>query len=306
MNILVTGGAGFIGSHITEMLLEEGHRVAILDNLSKQSFYIHPEAVKYVLDINDHHVEKIFKEFKPEVVIHQAAQISAQNSINLPIFDAQINVLGSIALLEYCRKNSVKKVIFASSAAVYGRTGIEAVDETHLIRPQSCYGVSKYTVEQYIDLYSRLYDLDYTILRYSNVYGDRQNAKGEGGVISIFMENLLHGKCPTIFGSGEQTRDFIYVKDVAAANFAALNSGSRGIYNISTRQSISIKQLFQKLVGMLQLQVETKYAEGRPEDILHSCLNNQNACDHLDWAPIYSLDQGLKLTYNYYKKNLGL
>jgi UDP-glucose 4-epimerase len=303
MNILVTGGAGFIGSHITDLLVLEGHRVAVLDNLSKPGYTLHPEASHYILDITDDRIENVFKVFKPEVVIHHAAQINVQTSIKRPQYDAEVNILGSIALLENCRKYGVRKVIYASSAAVYGKTGVEAVCENHPTKPLSFYGVSKYTVEHYIDLYSRLYDLDYSILRYSNVYGDRQTSAGEGGVISIFLEDLMKGQCPTIFGSGEQSRDFIYVKDVAAANIACLRVGSKGVYNISTHQSISINGLFQKLTELLKLPLRAEYRNGRPEDILHSCLNNNRACKELDWAPVYSLDQGLCRTWEYYKKS---
>ncbi|GAB6117189.1 hypothetical protein JCM16816_07860 [Thermoanaerobacter brockii subsp. lactiethylicus] len=201
MKALVTGGAGFIGSNIVDLLIENGYEVVIVDNLStgKEEF-INKKAIFYKKDIIDEDLCKIFEKEKPDYVIHQAAQIDVQKSIDNPVFDAKINVLGTVNLLECCRKSGVKKVIYASSAAVYGNPEYLPIDEVHKINPISYYGISKHTPEHYFVVYRQLYGLKYTILRYANVYGIRQDPKGEGGVISIFLDKMLKGERPIIFG----------------------------------------------------------------------------------------------------------
>jgi UDP-glucose 4-epimerase len=305
LRIMVTGGAGFIASHIVDALIEQGHVVSIIDNLSTGKLAnVNPQASLFQMDINEHAIHHILSQFRPEIVIHHAAQIDVQTSINNPLLDAKINIMGTLALLEQCKVHGVRKIIYASSAAVYGAPNYLPVDEEHPVNPISFYGISKYTPEHYIHLYSNLCDLDYSILRYSNVYGIRQDPKGEGGVVCIFLDKLLHGITPTIYGDGNQTRDFIYVKDIAAANLAVLNEGSRSIYNISSNEPISVNMLIQKMGKLMDTEVIPNYAASRTGDIIDSRLSNTNAIRDLAWQPLYTIDQGLAETCAYYRMQL--
>ncbi|MFD0697141.1 NAD-dependent epimerase/dehydratase family protein [Paenibacillus sp. GCM10027628] len=298
MKILVTGGAGFIASHVTDELIAEGHQVAVVDNLSTgKSENLNEHAAFYHVDISDQQLEDVFEQFQPEVVIHHAAQIDVKFSMQDPIRDSNINIIGSLQVLELSRKYNVRKIIYASSAAVYGAPEFLGITELHPIKPQSCYGISKHTFEHYLEVYSQLYGLDYTILRYANVYGLRQDPKGEGGVISIFIDKLLARKNPFIHGDGEQTRDFIYVKDVVQANLCALTKGSRLAINIGTNTQTSINQLFSLLCDLSKINMEPVYQASRQGDIQHSRLDNNLAAKCLDWRPNYSLMDGLAETF---------
>ncbi|MDK2814152.1 MAG: UDP-glucose 4-epimerase [Thermoanaerobacter sp.] len=308
MKILVTGGAGFIGSHIVDLLIENGYEVVIVDNLStgKEEF-INKKAIFYKKDITDDDLYEIFEKEKPDYVVHQAAQIDVQRSIDDPVFDAKVNVLGTVNLLECCRKSGVKKIVYASSAAVYGNPEYLPIDEVHKINPISYYGISKHTAEHYFEVYSQLYDLKYTILRYANVYGIRQDPKGEGGVISIFIDKMLKGERPIIFGDGNQTRDFVYVKDVAKANLLALEKGDSEVVNISTNKATSINKLVELMNEIMNTSLEPIYAEPRKGDIVHSYLDNKKALEVLGWKPEYSLKDGLRETIECYRvKYVGL
>ena len=308
MKILVTGGAGFIGSHIVDLLIENGYEVVIVDNLStgKEEF-INKKAIFYKKDITDDDLYEIFEKEKPDYVVHQAAQIDVQRSIDDPVFDAKVNVLGTVNLLECCRKSGVKKIVYASSAAVYGNPEYLPIDEVHKINPISYYGISKHTAEHYFEVYSQLYDLKYTILRYANVYGIRQDPKGEGGVISIFVDKILKDERPIIFGDGNQTRDFVYVKDVAKANLLALEKGDSEVVNISTNKATSINKLVELMNEIMNTSLEPIYAEPRKGDIVHSYLDNKKALEVLGWKPEYSLKDGLRETIECYRvKYVGL
>jgi UDP-glucose 4-epimerase len=308
MKILVTGGAGFIGSHIVDLLIENGYEVVIVDNLStgKEEF-INKKAIFYKKDITDDDLYEIFEKEKPDYVVHQAAQIDVQRSIDDPVFDAKVNILGTVNLLESCRKSGIKKIVYASSAAVYGNPEYLPIDEVHKINPISYYGISKHTAEHYFEVYSQLYDLKYTILRYANVYGIRQDPKGEGGVISIFIDKMLKGERPIIFGDGNQTRDFVYVKDVAKANLLALEKGDSEVVNISTNKATSINKLVELMNEIMNTSLEPIYAEPRKGDIVHSYLDNKKALEVLGWKPEYSLEDGLRETIEYYRvKYVGL
>lgn len=303
MKVLVTGGAGFIGSHIVDLLIENGYEVVIVDNLSTgKKEFINKKAIFYKKDITDDDLYEIFEKEKPDYVIHQAAQIDVQKSIDNPVFDAKVNVLGTVNLLECCRKSGVKKVIYASSAAVYGNPEYLPIDEKHKVNPISYYGISKHTAEHYFEVYSQLYGLKYTILRYANVYGIRQDPKGEGGVISIFIDKMLKSERPIIFGDGNQTRDFVYVKDVAKANLLALEKGDNEVVNISTNKPTSINELVEIMNKIMNISLEPIYTEPRKGDIVHSYLDNKKALDVLGWKPEYSLEDGLKETIEYYKR----
>lgn len=301
MKILVTGGAGFIGSNIVDALIEQGHEVSVVDNLSTgNQDNLNPHAKFYQTDITDPELAQVFDQVRPEVVIHHAAQIDVQTSLHNPLLDAKINIIGTINILEQCKTFEVRKIIYASSAAVYGPPEYLGVDEVHPLNPISFYGISKHTPEHYIQVYSGLCGLDYTIFRYSNVYGIRQDPKGEGGVICIFLDKLLRGETPTIFGDGEQTRDFIYVKDIVSANMAALNQGSGNLINISNNEQISVNDLLRKMCGIMGKEFSPNYIHARQGDIEHSRLTNLKAIEKLQWQPKYTIDQGLKETYLHY------
>lgn len=307
MNILITGGAGFIASHIADACIELGHQVAIVDNMCTGHYeYVHPQAEFHKLDIADPQLTGVFEAFQPEVVIHHAAQIDVRSSISNPLLDANVNILGSIHLLELCKNYGVRKIIYASSAAVYGKPMALGICEDHPIRPLSGYGISKHTVEHYMDVYAHLFGLDYTILRYANVYGIRQDPKGEGGVISIFVDKWLRKNVPVIYGDGEQTRDFIYVKDIVRANLLALTKGSHAIVNIGTDSQTSINELSRIMNIIFEDSIVPTYHKTRPGDIERSCLNNRLAFKMLGWKPKYTLMQGLEEVCGYYKVNYPL
>jgi len=302
MKVLVTGGAGFIGSNIVDALVEKGHEVIVVDNLSSgKKENLNDEADFYQLDIREKELEKVFKENEITHVIHHAAQIDVQHSIKDPLSDAQNNILGTINLLECCRDYKVKKIIYASSAAVYGEPDYLPVDEEHPIKAMSPYGISKHTPEHYIKMYSELYDLKYTIFRYANVYGPRQDPKGEGGVVSIFVDQMLAEKRPMIFGDGEQTRDFIYVSDLVKANLMALDRGDNVLVNISTESRDSVNDLVEYLNQILPYDLDPVYKEARQGDIRHSSLAKEKAEELLGWTPDYDFKAGLEKTVEYYK-----
>lgn len=304
MKVLITGGAGFIGSNVVDLFISEGHDVIVVDNLSQGKIEnLNNCARFYKCDILDmDKLEVIFTTEQPEVVIHNAAQIDVQVSLKKPSIDSEINIKGTINILECCRKFEVKKIIYPSSAAVYGDPKYLPVDEEHEVNPISFYGISKHTPEHYIKTYSELYDIKYTIFRYANVYGIRQDPKGEGGVISIFVDKFLNGEKPVIFGDGEQTRDFIYVKDIARANLAALNNGDNIICNISTQTQISVNHLVDVMKDIIGSDLEAIYKEKRCGDIKDSSLKNKKACALLGWSPEYSLEEGLRDTCEYYSE----
>ena len=303
MEVLVTGGAGFIGSNIVDGLIEAGHQVIVVDNLSTgKKENLNEQAEFYNLDLRDQKLKEVFKENEISHVIHHAAQIDVQHSIQDPLSDAQNNILATINLLECCRAYKVKKIIYASSAAVYGEPDYLPVDEEHPIKAMSPYGISKHTPEHYIKMYNELYELKYTIFRYANVYGPRQDPKGEGGVVSIFVDKMLAEERPVIFGDGQQTRDFVHVYDIVKANLLALDNGDNILVNISTQSRDSVNDLVDHLNDILPYNVEAIYKEARQGDIRHSSLANQKAEELLGWTPDYDFKTGLEQTVGYYSK----
>lgn len=304
MKVLVTGGAGFIGSHIVDQLLANGHEVVIIDNMSSgKEVNLHPKATFYRSNIEDLRVQEIFAMEKPEIVIHQAAQTVVQTSVREPVRDAQTNIIGTVNLLEAARQHGVHKFIYASSAAVYGDPQYVPIDEQHPVAPLSGYGISKYTPEQYLHVYAHLYGLSFTILRYANVYGIRQDPHGEGGVISIFIDKAINQQAFTIYGDGQQTRDYINVVDIARANVAALTSGDGEVLNIGTGVHTTLNQLVDQLQTISGHRLETIYAAERAGDISHSYFTIAKAKKLLDWAPSISLEAGLQMTYGWYAAN---
>ncbi|WP_226037322.1 NAD-dependent epimerase/dehydratase family protein [Aquibacillus saliphilus] len=304
MKVLVTGGIGFIGTHVVTELIKNNYDVAIIDNRCNDEHYNHYVNVAcYSVDINDY-VDRIFEIERPDYVIHLAAQVDVNQSIADPGQDARSNILGTINILESCKKYDVKKLIFSSSAAIYGEPVYLPIDENHPQDPLSFYGISKRTAENYIATYCGINKINYTILRYSNVYGPAPiENNGEGNVISIFLQQMLDGESPTIFGNGDQTRDFIYVKDIAAANLAAIEHGNNQIFNISTNTQTSLNELVTLLNKLLAKVIKPVYLENRNADVKHSYLMNEKATEQLKFKPIYSLEQGL--TYIVQNKNLN-
>lgn len=304
MKAVVTGGAGFIGSHLVEELIKKGIEVHVLDNMTAGNLSnVHPLAVIHTEDICSIEAKRIILKEKPDVVFHLAAQADVARSINDPKYDADVNINGTINMLEACREITLKKFIFASTSGVYGDLQKDLISEEDLTIPVSYYGLSKLTAESYIRLFNHLYGIPYTILRYGNVYGPRQTAKGEGGVVAVFLERLKKGRPLNIHGNGEQTRDFIYVKDIVQANIASIEGGNQHTVQISTTKSTSINQLLEILERVHPSQIEALHTSTRIGDIKHSCLDNKKARQILNWQPQFNILDGITETYNYSSKN---
>lgn len=305
MRILVTGGAGFIGSNIVDRYINAGHTVCVVDNLSTgNKKNINRKAKFFKIDIRSKRLEEIFKKFKPHIVNHHAAQIDVRKSVNDPLFDADVNILGTINLLNLSVKYRVGKFIFASTGgAIYGEQEKFPADESHPTNPVSPYGVAKLCAEQYIKYFNIQYKLPFVCLRYSNVYGPRQNPHGEAGVVAIFIQKLLDGKTPVINGDGLQTRDFVYVSDVVDANLKATTSDFSGILNIGTSIETSIKTIYTLITKGLNMNKEPVFGPAKPGEQRRSCITNLLAREKIGWSPVYTLENGLKETIEYFKLN---
>ncbi|WP_238884660.1 NAD-dependent epimerase/dehydratase family protein [Clostridium sp. YIM B02551] len=304
MKVLVTGGAGFIGSHIVDEYIKNNHEVVIVDDMSHGSkINVNKLAKFYNIDIRSEDLATIFEKEKFDIVNHHAAQISVPNSIEDPIEDASINIMGTLNILECCRKFGVKKVIYPASAAIFGEPKYLPIDEEHPLNMQCGYGVTKHTVEHYLEVYNKLYGINYTVFRYANVYGPRQDSKGEGGVIAIFSERFLKKEVPVIFGDGEQSRDFVYVKDVAKANLIALTELNNNIYNVSTNIEISLNKLISVFNNLVNSSIKPIYKEERIGDIRNSFMIYDKIKNECSWKPNYSLEEGLTETLRYYSEN---
>ncbi|MFD0694178.1 NAD-dependent epimerase/dehydratase family protein [Paenibacillus sp. GCM10027628] len=301
MKAIVTGGAGFIGSHLVDELLARQFEVHVIDNLSSGKIkYLNPQAKLYMEDISSEHIKPLIADIRPDFVFHLAAQADVQRSIQNPAYDAMTNLIGTIRLLEACRDAAVSKFVFASTSGVYGNLQKELIAETDPAIPISYYGLSKLAAESYIRVFHQLYGLPYTILRYGNVYGPRQTAKGEGGVVAVFMERIQKGVPLTIHGDGEQSRDFVYVKDVVRANIAATRNGGQEIIHVSTANRTSINNLVHLLTGFHGTALPVIHVSARDGDIKHSCLDNRKALECLEWEPSYDIPLGLEETYRSY------
>lgn len=301
MKFLVTGGAGFIGSHSVEALLAAGHQVVVLDDLSSGTAENLGRDVQLIrMSILDGAVFTLFEREQFDGVLHLAAQTMVPSSLARPDIDAQVNVLGTLQILEGCRRTGVAKLVFASSAAVYGDVAELPVPETAAGRPASFYGLSKLTAERYIQMYHELHGVGYVVLRYANVYGDRQGDRGEGGVVSIFARSMLAGEKTTVYGDGLQTRDFVYVRDIAAANLLALTgSATAVVLNIGTETETSVNTLAETLIKLTGYALPLDYQPARAADIVRSMLSNRQARSMLRWEPATPLEQGLAKTCNY-------
>jgi UDP-glucose 4-epimerase len=315
--VLVTGGAGFIGSNVVDGYLEQGWKVVVVDNLSsgkKQN--LNEKAKFYQMDIADKSLDKIFAEEKFNLVNHHAAQIDVRVSVKKPMFDAEVNILGTLNLLNNCVKHRVNNFIFISSGGVvYGEPTDLPVDEHYPKNPLSPYGVSKHTIEHYLHYYRKTYGLNYLSLRYGNVYGARQDPYGEAGVIAIFTQQMLRGKRPKIFGDGEQLRDYIHVSEVvnvhllASQKIESLNERKPSspddlAYNVGTGKGSSVNLLYQLLAEITGFKVQPIYAPERKGEIRRIFLNTDKAKKELDWHPQLNLREGLEKTVGWFRENL--
>ena len=304
--VLVTGGAGFIGSHVVDSLIEAGHEVVVVDDLSRgRRRNVNPKARFYQIDIRSQELGSMFEDVRPEYVSHHAAHVDLRRSLEDPLHDASVNILGSINLLECCRKYEVSKIIYASSVAIYGEPEHLPCNEDHPVRPSSPYGASKYAVELYLGLYRENYGLDYTILRYPNVYGPRQDPLGEAGVVAIFSLQMLMGEEVTINGSGDQERDFVYVEDCAKANLLAMEKGSGQVYNLGTGKGTSINHLFEEMKQLTAYPLDPVHGPPKPGEVFRICLDANRAKKELEWSPTVGLQEGLERTLAYFKEQLA-
>ena len=307
MRILITGGAGFIGSHTVDALMaENSHDLAIIDDLSTgKRERLGPRVRFHHADIrNAEEVRLVMDRERPEVLLHLAAQMDVRKSVAEPAFDAEVNIGGFLNLIEAGREKGLKRVVFASTGgAIYGQQQVFPCDETHQSRPLSPYGVSKLSTEMYLFFYKVQYGIDYVALRYSNVYGPRQDPHGEAGVVAIFCGRMLAGQPCTIYGDGEQTRDYVYVSDVVRANLAALNSAASGAFNIGTGQETTVNELYgqlAKIAGTSRLPI---YAPMRPGEQRRSAILPLRAATELGWRAEVSLKEGLERTFQFFKSN---
>jgi UDP-glucose 4-epimerase len=305
MKVLVTGGAGFIGSHVAEACLAAGHDVAVVDDLSTgRREHLHPQARFYQCDIRGPGLDEVFARERPQVVSHQAARANVRESLEKPLLYAEVNVLGSLNLLECCRRYGVGKVIYASTGgAVYGEPEVLPVPEDHAINPLDPYGASKHHVEHYLYLYRANYGVTYTALRYPNVYGPRQDPYGEAGVVAIFTRQLLDRAQAVINGSGEQERDFVHVADVAGANVLALEHGDGRVYNIGSGVGTSVTRIFDLLAGLTQYDRPVVHGPPKQGEVFRVFLDATRAQAELGWAPRTGLEEGLAQTVSYFRAN---
>jgi len=303
MKILVTGGAGFIGSHVVDAFLAAGHDVAIVDDLSTgKRENANPRARLYELDLRDSDLAKVFAAEKPDVVSHLAAKASVRESMVEPVLYADVNVVGGLKLLELCRQHRVKKVIYASTGgALYGDPQYLPADEAHPIAPLDPYGVSKAVLEYYLPLYRKYHQVGFTILRYANIYGPRQDPYGEAGVVAIFSRQMLNGEQAIINGSGEQERDFVYVGDVAQANVLALDKGDGGTFNLGTGIGTSINDLFARLKAITGYTLPDVHGPAKLGEAFRVYLKADKARSELGWQPNVGLNAGLRLTVDYFR-----
>jgi UDP-glucose 4-epimerase len=298
MKILVTGGAGFIASHVVDRYIELGHEVIVVDNLSGGfEKNLNPKATFHNLDIVSEQFEKLILDEKPEIINHHAAQASVSVSVKKPVLDATVNVLGTVNLIRAAIAAGTRKIIYANTGgALFGEPETLPVVEDSPIHPESPYGVSKYAAERYLHAFSKLENIKYTSLRYSNVYGPRQNPHGEAGVVAIFAGIIKKGEQPTIFGDGSKTRDYVYVSDVVKANELSLEKGDNDYFLIGSGNQISDMQVFNSVRNALNSDIEPIMGDHRKGDIMHMEFNTSKAKEILGWEAVTNFDDGIKQT----------
>ena len=304
--VLVTGGAGFIGSHLVTGLLENSYAVAIVDNLSSGHLRdVNHQATFYHAEINDPKIDQIIQRERPEIVFHLAAQSSVRESSINPVADADSNIVGTVRLISACAAAGVEKIVFSSTGgAIYGNPESIPCDESTPVKPLTPYGLSKRVGELYLEHFKQDYGLDYTILRYANVYGPGQNPHGEAGVVAIFTGMMLEGKCPTIYGTGEQERDFVYVSDVVEANLASVNNGDGRTYNIGTGVGVTVNRIYDLLREYTGFPEEPHHQPLRHGEVFRIALDATLASQELRWEPTVSLEDGLQRTVEYVRSAL--
>lgn len=307
MKVLVTGGAGFIGSHIVDRLVLEGHEVIVVDNLSTgRRRNLNRAARFYKTDIQGWRLERVFRNERPNIVMHLAAQMDVRKSVEDPIFDAQVNVLGMLNVLQQAVKHGARKVIFSSSGgAIYGEQEVFPAPETHVTQPLSPYGLSKLCGEHYLSYYQRVGGIQVVTLRYANVYGPRQDPYGEAGVVAIFIQKLLNNEQAIINGNGRQTRDFVFVDDVVEANLAVMGQETQGTYNVGTGIETSINDLFRILVEQIGSKCKELHGPAKKGEQARSVIDPTKLRQELSWEPRVELSDGLKRTVCYFREGMG-
>jgi UDP-glucose 4-epimerase len=306
MRILVTGGAGFIASHVADAFVAAGHDVAILDDLSSgRQANVNPKARFYRLDVQDAAVAEVFQRERPEVLCHHAAQMDVRRSVADPSFDARVNLVGLLNLMEHGRQHGLRRVLFSSTGgAIYGEQDVFPAPETHKTEPLSPYGVAKLASERYLFFYAATYGISYAALRYANVYGPRQNPHGEAGVVAIFTEKLLRGEQPVINGDGTQTRDYVYVGDLVRANLAALQSDFTGAVNLGTGVETDVNAMFRLLVRLCGSTAVEVHGPAKPGEQHRSVIDNALARRVLGWRPDVTLEDGLRQTVDFFRQQV--
>lgn len=310
MRTLVTGGAGFIGSHIQDALVKKGYQVAVVDNLrSGKTENLHPKAAFFQVDIRDKNsLAQVFAHFQPEIIFHLAAQNEVPYSMEHPFEDQEMNIVGTMNLLELATKHKVKKFVYTNTGgAFYGDVAekdLPLKEDYTVTKPTSFYGVSKATAELYLKLFGHVFNLPWISLRYPNVYGPRQDGNREAGIVAIFCTKMLNGDQPTIYGDGKHTRDYIYVADVVAANLKAMNYLENDYFNISTGKRTSNREVFDLIKAYLKLGMKPVFGPTRPGDARHNCLSPAKAKKLLEWESTVSFPEGIRLTLDYYSKKI--
>lgn len=307
MRVLVTGGAGFIGSHIVDRLILEGHEVVVVDNLSTgKRKNLNRNARFYKTDIQSWRLERIFRNERPNIVMHLAAQMDVRRSVEDPMFDAQVNILGMLNVLQQAVKHGVRKVVFSSSGgAIYGEQEVYPAPESHVTQPLSPYGLSKLCGEQYLSYFQRVSGLQMVNLRYANVYGPRQDPHGEAGVVAIFIQKLLNNEQAVINGNGRQTRDFVFVEDVVEANLSVMGQETQGTYNVGTGQETSVNDLFRILQEHTGSTLKEVHGPAKKGEQARSVIDASKLRRELSWDPKTDLRDGLKKTVEYFRERMG-
>jgi UDP-glucose 4-epimerase len=301
--VLVTGGAGFIGSHVVDRLIQEGNQVIVVDNLSTgKRKNVNKKAQFYKMDIQSKRIERVFRNERPLIVVHLAAQMDVRHSTEDPGFDAKVNILGTINILEHAVKHGVRKVTFASSGgAIYGEQEVFPASESHRTDPLSPYGISKLAGEKYLAYYTNATGLRYVALRFANVYGPRQNPEGEAGVVAIFSKKMLDGGQPIVNGTGKQTRDFIYVDDVVEAIMVTLEEDIQGIFNVGTGQESTVNECYRIIKELTKSQCKDLYGAAKKGEQFRSVLDVTKIREKFGWDPQVSLQDGLSRTVEFFR-----